>query len=173
MYEWPHADVDETARAALKAQLETILALDVDAFPTRTELSKAIYNSGALAIKAGSSAVVKTVNTVYGQIGAALFSKAAADMAALVGTVTNAKFNVYVFMVDAAGTLTTSMGTEGATLGAVVFPAVAATKAVIGFVIINPTGTGNFVGGTTALDDGTVTPNAVYVDTVGTFVRPS
>ena len=172
MYEWPHADVDEAARAALKAQLEAILDLDVDAFPTRSELNRAIYNTGGLAIKAGSSAVVKTVNTIYGQIGATLFSKTAADMAALAGTVTADKFNVYVFMIDAAGTLTTSMGTEGATLGAVVFPTVATTKAVIGFVIINPTGTGNFVGGTTPLDDGTVTPNAVYVNTVGAFVQP-
>jgi len=36
---------------------------------------------------------------------------------------------------------------------------------MIGFAIINPTGTGNFVGGTTPLDDATVVPNAVYIDT--------
>lgn len=94
-------------------------------------------------------------------------------MAALAGTVTNAKFNVFAFYVDAAGTLTSAMGTEGATLTAVVFPTVATTKAVIGFVIINPTGTGNFVGGTTALDDATVVPNAVYVNTPGVFVQPA
>jgi hypothetical protein len=32
---------------------------------------------------------------------------------------------------------------------------------------VHPTGTGNFVGGTTALDDGTVVPNAEYYDFVG------
>ena len=124
-----------------------------------------IFNTGGLAIKAGASAVVKTVNAVYGRINSVLFTKAAADMAALAGTVTNAKFNVFVFTVNAAGTLATTMGTEGATLAAVVFPAIPADSVVIGFVIINPTGTGNFVGGTTALDNATVVPNAVYVNT--------
>jgi hypothetical protein len=54
-------------------------------------------------------------------------------------------------------------------LAAVKFPAIQVNKALIGFVIINPTGTGNFVGGTTALDDGTVIPGALYVNTVGAF----
>ncbi len=48
-----------------------------------------------------------------------------------------------------------------------VFPTVPTNEAVLGFVEINPTGSGNFVGGTTALDDGTVVPNAVYVNTIG------
>ena len=42
-------------------------------------------------------------------------------------------------------------------------------KALIGFVVINPTGTGNFVGGTTPLDDATVVPNAAYVNTTEGF----
>jgi hypothetical protein len=124
--------------------------------------------SGALAIKAGASAVVKTGAIAYYTINGKSYSKAAGDMAALVGTVTNAKFNVYTFYVDSAGTVTTAMGTEGATLAAVVFPATPANKVMLGYVVINPTGTGNFVGGTTALDDATVVPNAVYVNTVGT-----
>ena len=128
-----------------------------------------LFNTGALAIKAGASALAKTVNTVYVMIDGAVFSKAAADMAALAGSVTNAKYNVFVFGVNSAGTLTTQMGTEGATLGAVVFPTLADGVIAIGFVIVNPTGTGPFVGGTTALDDGTVVPNAVYVNTVGEF----
>jgi len=129
-------------------------------------LTTFVLNTGGLAIKAGGSALAKTVNTIKYFIAGNLYSKAAADMAALAGTVTNAKFNVYVFYADTAGTLTTAMGTEGATLADVVFPAYdPSTKAMVGFVIINPTGTGNFVGGTTALDDGTVVPNAVYVNT--------
>jgi hypothetical protein len=88
-------------------------------------------------------------------------------MAALVGTVTNAKFNVFAFFLDEAGTLTSQMGVEAANLLSVKFPEVPAKKAMIGFVIINPTGTGDFVGGTTALDDGTVVPNAAYINTVG------
>jgi heptaprenylglyceryl phosphate synthase len=130
---------------------------------------QSLLNSGALAIKAASNVLAKTVNTIYFMIDGQVFSKAAADMAALAGTVTNAKFNVFVFGVNSAGTLTTTMGTEAATLGAVTFPALADGVVPIGFVIINPTGTGNFVGGTTALDDATVVPNAVYINTVGEF----
>lgn len=129
-----------------------------------------VMNAAGLAIKAGSSALAKSVNTIYVLVDGALISKAAADMAALVGTVTNAKFNVFVFTVNAAGTLKTYMGTEAATSAGVVFPTILDGEVIIGFVRINPTGTGNFVGGTTALDDGTVAPNAVYVDNVGSFL---
>ena len=86
-------------------------------------------------------------------------------MPALAGTVTHAKFNVFAFFVNESGTTRTAMGTEGATIGAIVYPTKADNEACIGFVIINPTGTGNFVGGTTPLDDATVVPNAVYRDT--------
>ena len=37
------------------------------------------------------------------------------------------------------------------------------------FVIIHPTGTGDFVGGTTPIDDATKVPNAVYANTQGAF----
>ena len=125
--------------------------------------------SGALAIKAALSALAKTANAIYFQVGSKIFTKAAGDMAALSGTVTNAKFNVFVFTVKSDGTLTTRMGTEASTLGGITFPTVPDGEVVIGFVIINPTGTGNFVGGTTSLDDATVVPNAVYINTPGGF----
>lgn len=124
--------------------------------------------SAALVIKAGGSAIVKTGAAIYALANGILVTKASAtDMAALAGSVTNAKFNVYCFYVDSAGTLTSQMGTEGATLAAVVMPTVPVGKAQIGFVVINPTGTGPFVGGTTALDDATVVPTAAYVNTIG------
>lgn len=121
--------------------------------------------SGALAIKAGGSAVVATASVVTAMSDGKLLSKAASDMAALAGTVVADQFNVYVFAMTAAGTLSTTMGTEGASLAAVRFPVVSVLSVVIGFVIINPTGTGNFVGGTSVLDDATIVPNAVYVNT--------
>lgn len=121
--------------------------------------------SGALAIKAGGSAVVKTVAVVKALSGGNLMTKAVGDMAALSGTVTADKFNVFLFAMTAAGTLSTTMGTEGASLAAVRFPVVPVLSVVIGFVIINPTGTGNYIGGTDALDDGTIVPNAAYVNT--------
>lgn len=125
-----------------------------------------MLSSGGLAIKSASSAVAKTGTAFTYLANSKLGTKSAnTDMAALVGTVSNANFNVFVFFVDDAGTLSTLMGTEGATLNAVQFPTFDPGKTCIGFVIINPTGTGDFVGGTTALDDGTVVPNASYVDT--------
>jgi hypothetical protein len=132
------------------------------------KLQRAITNkllvSGALAIHGSASALAKTAATAYYMIDGQLYSKAAADMPALVGTVTNAKFNVFVFTANAAGTLKSYTGTQAATLGGVVFPTVADGEASLGFIIVNPTGTGDFVGGTTALDDATVVPGVVYVN---------
>lgn len=123
-------------------------------------------NSAGLAqdtakVKIGSSDFYAIVNGVLVKVAAST------DMAALVGTVVNATFNVFAFFVDSGGTLTTAMGQAGATLGAVLFPQFPRQKALIGFIIVNPTGTGNFVGGTTSLSDGTVVPNAVYVNSEG------
>ena len=133
-------------------------------------LSTRLVVSAALAIKAGGSAIVQGGAAFYATVNGRLVTKAInTDMAALVGTVTNAKFNVFAFFIDSAGTLTTVMGGEGATLGAVTFPQFQQGKACIGFIVVNPTGTGNFVGGTTPLDDATVVPNIVYVNTVGGF----
>lgn len=129
-----------------------------------------VFNTAGLAIKAGGSAIVKTVNTIKAIIDGVLVSKAAADCAALVGTVTNAYFNVFVFTVNAAGTLTTYAGTQGTTRAAVLWPTITDGEAVVGFIEVNPTGTGNFVGGTTALDDATVVPNIVYVNTPFPFI---
>lgn len=127
-----------------------------------------LLNTGGLAIGSSSKKDVKIANTIYALVGGVLVKKTTAEID-LSGTVTNAKFNVFVLSINASGTVTATMGTEGATIGAIVFPTIPDDNAVIGFVIINPTGTGNFVGNTTDLDDATVVPNAVYVNTVGTF----
>jgi hypothetical protein len=91
------------------------------------------------------------------------------NMPTLSGTVTNARFNVFVYFQDAAGVRTAVMGTEGTSLGGIIFPPMPQKKAVIGMLIVNPTGTGPFVGGTTALDDATVVPNAVHLSGVAGF----
>ncbi len=128
----------------------------------------AMLSSPGLVIKTSGSAIVKAGSHFTAIAGNTLVSKAAnTDMAALVGTVTNGKFNIYVFYVNAAGTLSSAMGTEGATLAAVIPPVTPTNAVAIGHVIINPTGTGNFVGGTTPLDDGTVAPGALYSNYVG------
>lgn len=139
-------------------------------YPLADRCSTQTLTSAGLAIKAGGSALVKAGSLFYASVNGILVKVAAnTDQAALSGTVTNAKFNVFCFFLDSAGTGTSAMGTEGATLAAVKWPPIPFKKAMVGFVIINPTGTGNFVGGTTALDDATVVPNAAYVTVVGDF----
>src|ERR1017187_2873989 len=90
-------------------------------------------------------------------------------MPALVGTVVHGAFNVFVFSADSAGTVYSRMGTAGTAIGSIVWPNVPSSQAILGFVIINPTGAGSFVGGSIALDDATVVPNAAYVSPIGAF----
>jgi len=129
------------------------------------------FSSAGLVIKGVASAVVKTGSAATNLVVQGVLRSIAAstDMAALSGTVTNAAYNVYVFSVDSSGTLYSQMGTEGATLEVVRFPNVPPTRATLGYITIHSTGTGNFVGGTTALDDATVVPNVVYINTTGAF----
>lgn len=132
--------------------------------PLFDRYSSLVTSSAGLVIKTGGSALAKTgaaatkyfANGVYGSIAAAT------DMPALAGTVVNATFNVFCFFVDSAGVVTSVMGMAGTTRALVKFPQFPVGKALIGFIEINPTGTGNFVGGTTALDDGTVVPTAFF-----------
>lgn len=131
--------------------------------------SSIVLNSAGLAIGSSSKKKVKIANTTYAYVEGSLVSKTTAEID-ITGTVTNAKYNVFVLSINSAGTVTAQMGTEAATLGGVVFPTIADGSAVIGFVIVHPSGTGNFVGGTTDLDDGTVVPNAVYINTSFPFL---
>jgi hypothetical protein len=123
-----------------------------------------ILQKGTLAIHGSGSAVVKTTATLYAMIDSVIVKLAAADLTALVGTVANATFNVFAFTINASGTVKSYMGTGAATLAGVVFPTTLDGECPIGFIIVNPTGTGAFVGGTTALDDATVVPNMVPFD---------
>lgn len=81
-------------------------------------------------------------------------------------TVANALFNVVVFTVNAAGTVSANIGTPAATLGGVVFPPEQYLSATVGFIILNPT-VGTFTGGSTALSG--TSANAVYVSPVGAW----
>lgn len=123
-------------------------------------------NSAGLTIGSSSKPKVKIANTTYYLIDGVLYSKTTAEITlTTANNVANAKYNVLVLSIDTAGTVTVTNGTEAATLAAVVFPTIPSNQAVLGFVIIHPSGTGGFVGGTTDLDDATVVPNAVYVQT--------
>lgn len=134
-------------------------------------LSCILLNSGGLAIGSGSTAKIKIANTIYAYFESVLAKKTTAEITlTTANNVTNAKFNVIVLTMTSDGTVTPRNGTEASTIGGVIFPTVPDGSVVVGFVIINPTGTGGFVGGTTALSDGTVVPNAVYIDTPLAFL---
>jgi hypothetical protein len=129
-------------------------------------LADSCLSSPGLAIGSSSKAKPKIVNTFYALIDGVLVKKTTAEITlTTANNVANAKFNVIVLTMNASGTVTPRNGTAGDTIGAVVFPTVPSGEVVIGFVIVNPTGTGGFVGGTTEFDDATVVPNAVYVNT--------
>lgn len=131
-------------------------------------LCDVVTNAAGLVIGSSAAAKVKIANTIHAKVNGTLVEKTSAEIV-ISGTITADKFNVYVLTINSSGTVTATMGTEGATLGAVVFPTIPDDEAVIGYVIVNPTGTGDFVGGTTELGDATVVPNAVYVDTAYPF----
>ncbi len=151
------ADNNVMAQAGWRASLLKLQSFAVDV----------CLNGAGLAIGTAKAKVL-IANTVYALVNGTLVKKTTAEIV-LAGTVTADLFNVYVLSINASGTVAVTMGTEAATIGAVVFPTVPADSAVIGFVLVNPTGTGNFVGGTTELDDATVVPNAVYFDTAYPF----
>ena len=124
-------------------------------------------------IKAGGSALAKTGATIthYMIKGKSGQIAAGTDLPAFSGTVTADMFNVFVFTVDSAGTKALTMGTEAATEAAVKWPNINPEHAILAFIKVNPTGTGPFIGGSTALDSATVftTPAAdlLYVSCVG------
>lgn len=136
-----------------------------DRLGNRTVSSAGLTTNGALA-RAGSA--FHTLLRVD-QVGRIFPTAANTDMPALSGTVVNATHNVFVYSMDNSGTRYTQMGIAGASLATVTFPEIPAGRAVIGYTHINPTGTGNFVGGTTTFADATVVPNAVHVNVIGPF----
>ena len=153
------------------AQPNSFGALDTMLDKLQRRQANICLSSAGLAIHGSASALAKAGSAFKAYVEGTYVHKAAStDMPALSGTVTNAKFNVFVFTIDASGNLKTYAGTQGSTRAAVVFPTITDGEVVIGFVEINPTGTGDFVGGTTALDDATVAPNAVYVNTPFPFI---
>ncbi len=81
--------------------------------------------------------------------------------------VTNAMFNLCLLCIDNLGAMQIGIGTEAALLANVVLPDTPADSCVVAMLEINPTGAGNFVGGTTDLNDGGVVPNAVFTNRSG------
>ena len=155
MTRWLEAVRDSTTQWNMRKLLEPL-------FDRQTSRP---LNGAGLVIHGSASTVAKTGTSDFYALANGVTQKIAAstDMPALVGTVANATFNVFCFFIDQSGVVTSQMGTAGATLAAVQYPPFPKQKALVGFIIINPTGTGPFVGGTTALDDATVVPTAAYI----------
>lgn len=134
-------------------------------------MSSQTLNTAALRILGGSASPIVQTNAAALIIANAKLVKlaTATSLPALSGSVANGTFNVFIFTIDQAGNLFTQMGQASTSLLGVIFPQMTQGRAMLGFVVINPTGTGAFVGGTTALDDATVVPNAVFANTLGAF----
>lgn len=136
------------------------------ALPLIDRYSTQPLNSAGLVIKAGGSTLAKIGSSdFYASVTGVLVKIAAStDMPALTGmNNTAAYFNVAQFFVDSAGVVALAYGTQGATLGAVVFPQPPEKKALVGTLII--TYASAFTGGTTPLD----TATTVYINNIGPF----
>lgn len=83
-----------------------------------------------------------------------------------VATTPQNTFNVCVFYISVAGTITGAWGTPAPTLAGVVWPNTPVGQAIIGGFTVNPT-TAAFIGGTTLLD--AANTNVVYFSPQGAF----
>jgi len=112
---------------------------------------------------------IQTVAAAVFTVGGIFYGLAATDNYwDLTGfNVTNAMYNVCLLCIDAAAAMQIGIGTEAALLANVVLPDTPANSCVVAQVEVNPTGVGNFVGGTDDLDDAGIVPNAVYTDLSG------
>lgn len=130
------------------------------------KLGCAVLSDPGLRIDGGSGSAVAEAQTAFYAIvdGTLLTVAAGTNMPALAGTVDNGDFGIFVWEINSSGTVAQLTLATGASLAAITFPTLSDDKAVIGALIVNPDGTGDFVGGTTDIDDATVTPNAVFLD---------
>ncbi|MDB5550518.1 MAG: hypothetical protein JWL86_502 [Rhizobium sp.] len=131
---------------------------------------EAVLTNAGLAIKAGGSAIVKSVNAILAVVNGVFIRHAASDMAALVGTLATAKSAAWAFYIDGSGTLTTSAKTaDAATHDAALalLPVPPVGLAQIGILVLDNATGAPFIGGTTALDTASLT--ATYYNTQGAF----
>lgn len=154
--------------ADLTALRATVAAAVVDVAAIRTRSLTGTLTPATLVIGTASKLVPKASKPFTALAGGTLVFKAAdTAMSALVGTIAQSKFGLWAFYIDSAGTITTSTKTADADTAAAAFalmPAVPASKAQIGFIIVTNSGEA-FDGGTDDLDKASTT--VIYCDTVG------
>lgn len=147
----------------------TIIAIvEKDEAEVKLNINTRNYAVGGVAI-ATLAPQVQLVAAIVFSVNNLLYARALADnFWDLTGfDVTNGMYNVCLLGVSTAGAATIGAGVEAATLAGVVLPDTPAISCVVATLEVNPTGAGNFVGGTTDLDDAGVVPNAVYTDVGG------
>ncbi len=152
--------VAQSAANAAPGSLLSVLGASVNT------LFSSLLSDPGLRIDGGSaSAAAEAQTAFYANVNGTLVTVAAGtNLPALVGTVANAAFGLFVWTINSSGTIAQLTLATGASLGAITIPEIPDNVAVVGALLVNPTGTGAFVGGTTALDDATVVPNAVFFD---------
>ncbi len=125
-----------------------------------------ISAGGAATAKTGASAVYALTTSSSGAKSSMVSIAAATVLTPNTGVTLISTFNVYVFYIDSAGTITSAMGTAATTLAGVIWPPTPVGKAIIGGFTVNPTA-GSFTGNTTLLD--AANTNVVYFSPVGAF----
>lgn len=115
-----------------------------------------IVTAPTLVIKAGNSPTVKSSSAISVVAGGVVQTKSAnTDMSAIAGTLATAKFALWAFYIDAAGTITTSTKTSDVNTAALALaakPTIPDNKIELGYIIVGNASGGNFTAGTTALD---------------------
>ena len=174
---WEAALVDMTElRTELAALLVDVTAIRTSYVNARTALANMCLTDPDIAIGT-TPAKIKTTNSVEYLISGVWYTKGATDdLWTLTGfDCTNDNYNKCLLCLDASGDPQIVAGTEASAAASVTLGAIPSAYSVLGMVLVNPTGTGDFTGGTTALNDGTVVPNAVYTDLAfhpDTFAAP-
>lgn len=138
------------------------------------QLGNACMTKAGLAIHGSASALAKSVNPIAALVAGVPIRKVASDMPALAGTLATAKSAAWAFYIDGTATLSTSAKTADAASHDAALKLLAAPpagKALIGFLVIDNATGSNFVGGTTALDTGSLT--VTYYDVMGPTVFAS
>lgn len=123
-------------------------------------LSSQVTVSGALAT---ASLTPVTGAVLQGFANGVPFTIASGiSMPALLGTIPANNYGIYAFFSDGT-TVTSALGTPGATLAQAKFPVIPKKNAILGYIIV--TSASPFIGGTTTLASATV----VFVNTLGAF----
>lgn len=128
----------------------------------QSNLCDFLLATSTLAIGAVAPEKVLVTNSVDAFIDGKLVAITGAEVA-LSGTIATATSNVYVIYADSAGTLSSAMGTAGATKDLIVFPTTPDDSVVLGWVLVANASGVDFVGATTSLAAAGITDT--YYDT--------